>query len=142
MTDYHAPIAAPTEPETPSIQVLFFAPEMPPEVRRIPDTLEAKQELVEGLITTFETGVPGTIGVANDEALVHDMELNRYIAPTGAHIFGPFFVAGDVDGGFRSLTPFELEQVMEHLAPELSQSHFTQIMRSIDGGVQWVESWE
>ncbi|RYF37467.1 MAG: DUF3846 domain-containing protein, partial [Cytophagaceae bacterium] len=106
----------------------------------------AKQELVEGLITTFETGIPGTIGVANDEALVHDMELNRYIAPTGAHIFGPFFVAGDVDGGFRSLTPFELEQVLEHmtleLSEELSQSHFTQIMRSIEGGVEWVESWE
>jgi hypothetical protein len=45
------------DPEVPTIQVLFFpGPDVLPQVRRIPNTLEAKQELIGGLITTFETG--------------------------------------------------------------------------------------
>jgi hypothetical protein len=126
----------------PTIQVLFFAPDAYPVVRTIPNTLEAKQELVEGLITTFDTGIPGTIGVANDEALVQDMDPNRLIPATGAHIFGPFFVAGDIEGGFRSLAPRELELALDHLAPEVPQRAFTALMHELEGGREWMENWE
>ncbi len=132
--------AAPLAP-TPTIQVLFFAPGAAPEVRTIENTLEAKQKLVEGLITTFETGVQGTIGVANDEALLEDMPHNRWIPATGAGIFGPFLVAGDVDGGFRSLAPLELENTLDALCPELHQEQFATIIATLEGGTEWMEMW-
>jgi hypothetical protein len=61
--------------------------------------------------------VPDTIGIANDEALLCDMPLNRHIPITGGHIFGPFLVASDAPGGFRSLAPLELERVLDMLCP-------------------------
>lgn len=132
--------AAPLPP-VPTIQVLFFAPGSAPEVRRIENTLEAKQKLVEGLITTFETGVEGTIGIANNEALLEDMPLNRWIPATGAGIFGPFLVAGDIDGGFRSLAPLELERALDALCPELHQEQFATIIATLEGGAEWMEMW-
>lgn len=132
--------AAPLAP-TPTIQVLFFAPGAAPEVRTTPNTLEAKQKLVEGLITTFETGVAGTIGVANDEALLEDMPHNRWIPATGAGIFGPFLVAGDIDGGFRSLAPLELEHTLDALCPEVGQEQFATLVATLEGGVEWMEMW-
>ena len=125
----------------PRIQVLFFAPDAVPEVRRIPNTLEAKQKLVEGLITTFETGVAGTIGVANDEALLESMPFNRTVPATGAHIFGPFFVVGDAAPSFRTLSPLEVEQTLDALAPELPQSKFPEIIATLEGGAEWMEMW-
>ena len=134
--------AAPLVPvPTPTIQVLFFAPGETPEVRTIPNTLEAKQKLVEGLITTFETGVSGTIGVANDEALLEDMPHNRDIPATGGRIYGSFLVAGDVDGGFRSLQPIELERALDMLCPELHQEQFATIIATLEGGTEWMEMW-
>ncbi len=100
--------ADPLPHQIPTIQVLFFPIGQPPEIRTIPNHLESMQELVGGLITTFETGIDGTIGVANDEALLESMPLNRSVPATGAHIFGPFFVAGDAPPGFRSIAPHEL----------------------------------
>lgn len=134
--------AAPFVPvPTPTIQVLFFPPGETPEVRTIENTLEAKQELVEGLITTFETGVAGTVGVANDEALLEDMPFNREIPATSAQIFGPFLVAGDIDGGFRSLQPLELERALDMLCPEVGQEQFATIIATLDGGTEWMEMW-
>ncbi len=138
--DRHAR-ADPLPHQVPSIQVLFFAPGETPEVRRIENTLEAKQKLVEGLITTFETGVEGTIGVANDEALLEDMPHNRQVPATGGHIFGPFLVAGDAPGGFRSLAPLELERVLDGLCPEVGQEEFATIIATLDGGAEWMEMW-
>jgi transcriptional regulator with XRE-family HTH domain len=138
--DSHAR-AAPLAHQMPTIQVLFFAPGALPEVRTIQNTLEAKQALVEGLITTFETGVEGTIGVANDEALLEGMPLNRQIPTNDGYIFGPFLVAGDVDGGFRSLSPLEVERVLDGLCPELSQEQLQGIVRTLDGGPEWIEMW-
>ncbi len=136
-----APLA-PSEPvPTPTIQVLFFPPGETPEVRTIENTLEAKQALVEGLITTFETGVAGTVGVANDEALLEDMPFNRDIPATGGRIYGPFLVAGDVDGGFRSLQPLELERALDMLCPELHQEQFATIIATLEGGTEWMEMW-
>ncbi len=132
--------AAPLPP-VPTIQVLFFAPGETPEVRRIENTLEAKQKLVEGLITTFETGVSGTVGVANDEALLEDMPFNRDIPATGGRIYGPFFVAGDAPGGFRSPAPLELERALDMLCPELHQEQFATIIATLEGGTEWMEMW-
>ncbi len=121
--------------------MLFFAPGAAPEVRTIENTLEAKQKVVEGLITTFETGVSGTVGVANDEALLEDMPHNREISATSGRIYGPFFVAGDVEGGFRSLAPLELERALDMLCPELHQEQFATIIATLDGGTEWMEMW-
>jgi transcriptional regulator with XRE-family HTH domain len=133
--------ADPLPHQIPTIQVLFFAPGEIPEVRTIQNTLEAKQALVQGLITTFETGADGTIGIANDEALLEDMPFNRPIPATNSGIFGPFLVAGDVDGGFRSLKPFELERTLATLAPELSHLECVALMDALDGGRDWMEMW-
>ena len=116
-------------------------PGAPPKIRTIANTLEAKQAIVEGLITTFETGVPDTIGIAKDEALLCDMPLTRHIPATGAEIFGPFLVAGDVPGGFRSLSPLELERVLDMLCSELPQEAFPAIIAKLDGGPEWMEMW-
>ena len=133
--------AAPLPHQVEAIQVLFFAPGAAPEVRTIENTLEAKQALVGGLITTFETGVEGTVGVANDEALLCDMPPNRAIPATGTGIFGPFLIAGDAPGGFRSLAPLELEGVLDALCPELSHEQMQAIVRTLDGGPEWMEMW-
>jgi hypothetical protein len=61
------------------------------------------------------------------------MEFNRYIPGTGAQIFGPFFVVGDIPE-FRSLTPLELETALDALAPELSQQEFRAVMLTHDLG--------
>lgn len=134
--------AAPLVPvPAPTIQVLFFAPGAPPEVRTIENTLEAKQGLVGELITTFETGVLGTVGIANDEALLEDMPFNRQIPATGGHIYGPFLVAGDAPGGFRSLAPLELENVLVMLCPEVGQEQFATLIAALEGGTEWMEMW-
>ncbi len=133
--------ADPLPHQLPSIQALFFAPGGPPEIRTIANTLEAKQALVEGLITTFETGVSNTIGVANDEALLCDMPLNRHVPATGAHIFGPFFVAGDAPPSFRSLAPLELERLLDALCPELPQTDFPRLISQLEGGQEWMDLW-
>ena len=85
--------------------------------------------------------MPDTIGIANDEALLEGMPLNRHIPATGAGIFGPFLVAGDAPGGFRSLSPLELERVLDMLCPELSQEAFPAIIAKLDGGPEWMEMW-
>lgn len=134
------------ESEVPTIQVLFFpGSDELPEVRRIPNTLEAKQELVGGLITTFDTGVEGTVGVAGDEALLQGLPFNRDIPPTGAGIFGPFLIAGDGQSqnndDFWSLSPRELEQLLDTLCPELPQEQFPAFLSALDGGAEWMEMW-
>jgi hypothetical protein len=133
--------ADPLPNQIPTIQVLFFPPGEAPTVRTIENTLEAKQVLVGGLITTFETGIDGTIGIANDEALLEGMPFNREIIETSAYIYGPFLVAGDAPQGFRSLAPFELERTLDALCPELSQEQFPAIVSQRDGGAEWMEMW-
>jgi transcriptional regulator with XRE-family HTH domain len=133
--------ADPLPHQIPTIQVLFFAPGEAPTVRTIENTLEAKQALVGGLITTFETGVSGTIGIAGDEALLEGMPFNREIIETSAHIYGPFLVAGDAPQGFRSLAPIELERTLDALCPELSQEQFPAIISQLEGGAEWMEMW-
>jgi transcriptional regulator with XRE-family HTH domain len=135
------PESTPSQSDVPTIQVLYFAPGAAPQVRKITNTLDAMQELVDGYISPFRTGIPGTVGVASDEGIVHGMEFNRHIPATGAQIFGPFFVAGDAPD-FRSLTPLEMEQALDALAPELSQADFREIMLTHDEGKRWVENWE
>ncbi len=110
-------------------------------MRRIENTLEAKQALVQGLITTFETGVDGTIGIANDEALLCDMPFNRQVPATGGRIYGPFIVAGDAPGGFRSLAPLELDNTLDMLCPEVGQEQLATIITTLDGGTEWMEMW-
>jgi hypothetical protein len=95
-----------------------------PKVRRIPNMIEAKQDLVGGLTTTFDTGVDGTVGIAGDGALIHNLPLNRDNPPFGAGIFGPFLVAGDAPPEFRLLRPLGLEQLLDTICPELPQEQF------------------
>lgn len=95
-------------PKTPTISVLVVEPSQAPYPATIPNTLEAMQTLVGGLITVFETGVAGTVGIANDEALLQQLPPNRYIEATGAVISGTFFVAGD-GLSFHSLSEKEME---------------------------------
>ena len=99
-------------PKTNSIHVLVVRPGAEPSPQIIGNNLEAIQAVVGGLFTTFDTGIEGVIGVANDEALVDNLPLNRMVPATGAGIFGTFFLAGD-GINFHSLTQQQIEQCIE-----------------------------
>lgn len=93
------------------IKVLYFDPfKEKPEVREIADTLEAKQELVGGLITQVYLD-SGYAVICNDEGAINGMVLNRMIFPNGREereswtgIFGPFFVFRDDWSSFDDKT--------------------------------------
>jgi len=99
-------------PKTNSLHVLVVKPGAQPSPQIIGNNLDSIQAVVGGLFTTFDTGIEGVIGVANDEALMDDLPLNRMVPATGAGIFGTFFLAGD-GINFHSLTQEQIEQCIE-----------------------------
>ena len=46
------------------------------------------QQLIGGYITSFETGLLDTVGIAHDEGLLLQLPPKRLIPATGAVIFG------------------------------------------------------
>lgn len=81
-----------------SMTVLVVEPGYAPYEKTIPNTLEAKQELVGGLITAIYPYEEMVAIVANDEGILLDMEFNRSVEGGYGGVFGPFFVCG-LDGG-------------------------------------------
>ena len=119
-------------PQTATIQVLLVRPDERPDLVTIPNELSAMQGLVGGTITTFDTGVPGTIGVANDEALLLRMPPNRFVPATGALIFGPLFLAGD-GVNFHSLSAGELRDALAVFASPLTREQVQLALRPRNG---------
>ena len=125
-------------PRTSSIQVLLIQPGALPDLVTIPNELDAMQALVKGTITTFDTFVEGTIGVANDEALLCQMPPNRFVPANCALIFGPIFIAGD-GINFHSPSVQQLTEALIVFAPPLTHGQVQLALRASDETVDWLE---
>lgn len=93
-----------------SMTVLVVEPGYAPYEKTIPNTLEAKQELVGGLITAIYPYEEMVAIVANDEGILLDMEFNRSVEGGYGGVFGPFFVCGLTEDDFCSLPPDQIER--------------------------------
>lgn len=103
-------------PKAATISVLVVPPFGAPYSHELDNDLDAMQALIGGTITSFDTGVFDTVGIAHDEGLLLRLPPNRQIPGTSAVIFGPFFVAGS-GINLHSLTPEQMEEanrVFEH----------------------------
>ncbi len=130
------------KPQTDTIQVLLVRSNELPELVTIGNDLEPMQGLIGGVITTFDTGVEGTIGVAHDEAVLLQMPPNRYIPSTGALIFGPLFIAGD-GSNLHSLSETQLENALDAFVPPLTAQQVQTALRgseeTVDDPIDWIE---
>ena len=117
---------------------MLVQPNEAPQLVTIANELCAMQGLIGGTITTFDTGVEGTIGVAHDEALLQQMPPNRFVPESNALIFGPLFIAGD-GVNFHSLKAPELEAAITAFAPPLTAAQVRQALRAHDETLGWIE---
>ena len=90
--------------------VLMVEPGYAPYEKTIPNTLEAKQELVGGLITAIYPYEEMVAIVANDEGILLNMDFNRSVEGGYGGVFGPFFVCGLTEDDFCSLPPDQMER--------------------------------
>ena len=90
--------------------VLMVEPGYAPYEKTIPNTLEAKQELVGGLITAIYPYEEMVAIVANDEGILLNMDFNRSVEGGYGGVFGPFFVCGLTEDSFCSLPPDQMER--------------------------------
>ena len=90
--------------------VLMVEPGYAPYEKTIPNTLEAKQELVGGLITAIYPYEEMVAIVANDEGILLNMEFNRSVEGGYGGVFGSFFVCGLTEDDFCSLPPDQMER--------------------------------
>ena len=100
------------EPEK-SIRVLIVEPMEPPRVEIIPNTLEAKQAIVGGLIEAVYPYPENVAIVCNDEGKLIGLPLNRRIGHD--IIAGSFLVCGTDDrtASFSSLTDEQIKRYMD-----------------------------
>lgn len=90
--------------------ILMVEPGYAPYEKTIPNTLEAKQELVGGLITAIYPYEEMVAIVANDEGILLNMEFNRSVEGGYGGVFGSFFVCGLTEDDFCSLPPDQMER--------------------------------
>ena len=95
--------------------VLMVEPGYVPYEKTIPNTLEAKQELVGGLITAIYPYEEMVAIVANDEGILLNMDFNRSVEGGYGGVFGPFFVCGLTEDSFCSLPPDQMERFKKKL---------------------------
>lgn len=93
--------------------VLMVEPGYAPYEKTIPNTLEAKQELVGGLITAIYPYEEMVAIVANDEGILLNMEFNRSVEGGYGGVFGSFFMCGLTEDSFCSLPPDQIERFKE-----------------------------
>ena len=102
------------------IKVLFVQPHEKPYVAEIPNTLEAKQRAVGGLIE-YIYNHDETALIGDEEAKIKCKEGNRYLNGMGI-IAGNFLVVGLTEEDCRSLTDEEIQRYQEKYdeAPDIS----------------------
>lgn len=96
------------------LKTVYVEPGKPPYEAEVLDTLEAKQKAVGGFIEPVYLG-DDIILIGNEEAKLIGMQGNRRL-DGGGIIAGPFFLLGDADSDFRSLTEDETKAMMERFA--------------------------
>ncbi len=92
------------------MNVLVVEPGVAPYEKDMPNTLEAMQAIVGGLITVSYPYEEQVGIVSNDESILLGMPFNRSVEGGYGGIFGPFFVCGLEGEGFCSLTPEQMER--------------------------------
>ena len=97
------------------MRVVYVEPHKPPYETDIPQTLEAEQKAVGGLIEMVDNG-DGTCIICNEEGKLIGMEANRRFGDGAGIIAGPFFVCGLDDEDFRGLTDEEAERYLARFA--------------------------
>lgn len=101
------------------MKIVMVEPGQYARTTEIEDTLEAKQKAVRGLITCAYPWEERVCIVANDEGLINEMPLNRYVEDYQV-IAGPFFVCGITEDDFCSLTDEQAERYQKMFEkPEL-----------------------
>ena len=93
------------------IKVLFVQPHEKPYVAEIPNTLEAKQRAVGGLIE-YVYNHDETALIGDEEAKIKCKEGNRYLDGMGI-IAGDFLIVGLTEEDCRSLTDEEIQRYQE-----------------------------
>ncbi|WP_409968379.1 DUF3846 domain-containing protein [Bengtsoniella intestinalis] len=91
-----------------TIRILKIEVGQAPTVKEIPNTLKAMQAEVDGLIEPFYIG-GGCVAVVNEESKLNGMAPNRWLG-TADIICGPFFICGDADEDFISITESQIEK--------------------------------
>lgn len=90
------------------MNVLVVEPGMAPYEKEV-NGLNEMQAVVGGNITALYPFEERVALVANDEALLLNMEFNRSVEGGYGGIFGPFFVCGLTEEDFCSLTPEQMD---------------------------------
>lgn len=100
------------------LKILVVEPNKLPYEKTIPNTLEAKQEIVGGLIEcAYLSNDPEVVLICNEEAKLEDLPLNRDIGHD--IIAGTFFIVGDDEiEDFKSLTEEQIAKYKEIFGSE------------------------
>lgn len=99
------------------IKVLIVEPEKLPYEKTIPNTLEAKQEIVDGLIEcAYLNSDPEIVIICNEEGKLLNLPLNRNIDYD--IIAGTFLIVGDDEENFKSLTDEQIEKYKKTFGKE------------------------
>lgn len=101
------------------INVLIVEPNELPYEKEIPNTLEAKQEIVGGYIECTSLLDDDSVSIiCNEEGKINGLPLNRYIGHD--IIAGTFIIAGDdyENGEFKSLTDEQIKKYKERFGKE------------------------
>lgn len=95
------------------LKIVYVEPGRAPFVSEVGDDFKSIQKAVDGLFQPVYMD-DGTVLVCNEEAKLKEMPGNRHVGDS--IIAGPFFMVGDSDEGFRSLTDAETEKCMTQFA--------------------------
>lgn len=101
------------------INVLIVEPNELPYEKEIPNTLEAKQEIVGGYIECTSLLDDDSVSIiCNEEGKINGLPLNRCIGHD--IIAGTFIIAGDdyENGEFKSLTDEQIKKYKERFGKE------------------------
>ena len=115
-------------PKSTTIEILVVSPGAVPYPHTLDNTLDAMQELIGGNVTSFETGVFDTVGIAHDEGLLLQLPPNRLIPATGAIIFGTFFIAGS-GVNLHSLIPEQMSEATKLFEHPLRLQQLAQLLQ-------------
>ena len=97
------------------LRIVYVEPNRPPFISEVANDLKSLQRAVGGHIEAVCMG-DDTILVCNEEGKVKGMEGNRHVG--NSIIAGPFFIVGEDEDDFRSLTDEETQRYMERFAQQ------------------------
>lgn len=115
-------------PKAATISVLVVPPYLAPYAHELDNTLDAMQALIGGTVTSFETRVFDTVGIAHDEGLLLHLPTNRLIPATGAVIFGTFFIAGS-GINLHSLTDEQMAEAARTFERPITLQQLAQLLQ-------------